>query len=149
MRAVALALVTGTLAALLVACPGGAAQRGPTGPDLLARRNEITALSTQIRQWRREAGMDVEPDDDTIVAMARTTPATAARACVLPTPPLPRCNDVCDLADAICDNAEAICAIAAELRDDTWAKDKCDNAKASCREAQERCCDCHRDEATP
>jgi hypothetical protein len=65
----------------------------------------------------------------------------------LPTPPIPRCTDVCELGTAICDNAEDICAIAAELGDDAWARDKCDSAKASCREAQEGCCECHRREA--
>lgn len=140
----ALALLAGAFAVLLVACAAPAAPRAP-GPDLLAARNEITALSTQIRDWRREAGMDVEPDHETVMAMARTTPATAARACVLPTPTPQVCTDVCDLAEAICDNAEAICGIAAELDNDAWATAKCDSAKASCREAQERCCDCHRE----
>ena len=63
--------------------------------------------------------------------------------------PQHRCADVCELGSAICENAEDICAIAAELGDDAWAKDKCDSAKASCREAQERCCQCNKDEVLP
>ncbi len=139
--------LVGGLAGALVACAGRSAP--PLAwSELQAQRNEITALSTQIRQWRHEAGLGVEPDDATVLAMARTTAATAARACVLPTPPAATCTDVCELGSAICENAEDICAIAAELRGDSWAEDKCDSAKASCREAQERCCTCNR-EAVP
>ena len=68
---------------------------------------------------------------------------------MLPGPPQARCADVCELGGAICENAEDICAIATELGDDAWAKDKCDSAKASCREAQERCCQCNKDEVLP
>ncbi|MBK9031371.1 MAG: hypothetical protein IPL61_08540 [Myxococcales bacterium] len=137
--------LAGGLAGALVAC-AGRAQPPVAWSELQAKRNEITALATQIRQWRHEGGLGVEPDDATVLAMAYTTAATAARACVLPAPPVTRCADVCELGSAICENAEDICAIAAELGDDAWAKDKCDSAKASCREAQERCCTCNREE---
>jgi len=130
------------------ACHGPAAIE-PSWPELQAKRNEITALWTQIRAWRHEGGMAVEPDDDAVMAMQRTSAAGAARACALPTPPPPRCVDVCEIGGAICDNAEDICAIADELGNDTWAKEKCDSAKASCREAQERCCECDEQEGAP
>ncbi len=141
MRATALcaALAVGATAAWMVAC-GGARQQRPWA-EQQARRNEITVLWAQIRDWRREAGMDVEPEKSAVMAMSRMSVTTAARACVLPRAPRGACGDVCDLGDAICDNAENICGIAEEL-DDAWAREKCDSAKASCREAQERCCRC-------
>ena len=141
----AAAILVGAVIGAAVAC-GGRPAPSPAWSELSAKRNEITALATQIRQWRHKAGLEVEPDDATVVAMARTSAASAARACVLPGPPQPRCADVCELGSAICDNAEDICGIAAELGDDAWAKDKCDSAKASCREAQERCCACNQKE---
>ena len=134
MRALILGLAIG-----VVAC--GGAQRSE-GPD--PRDNEITALWTQIRDWRREAGLQVEPDATAVLAMRRMSVTGAARACVRPPEPRAACDDVCDLADAICDNAESICQIASELGDDAWAREKCDSAKASCGEAQQRCCTCDR-----
>jgi hypothetical protein len=128
---------------VVVACAGRSAP-SPAWSELQAKRNEITSLATQIRAWRREAGLEVEPDDAEVLAMARTSASTAARACVLPAPAQPRCTEVCELGNAICENAEDICAIAAELGDDDWARGKCDSAKASCHEAQLRCCDCNR-----
>ncbi len=141
---------TAGVAALAVAAAGGwiaacASTSAPRPwPEQQARRNEITVLWAQIRDWRREAGMDVEPDAAAVMAMSRMSVTTAARACVLPRVPTGACNDVCDLGDAICDNAESICAIADELND-AWAREKCDSAKASCREAQQRCCGCDKD----
>jgi hypothetical protein len=106
------------------------------------KKNEITALWTQIRDWRREAHMDVEPSPRDVLQMRGSTVAAAARSCPEAHPVPASCADVCSLADAICDNAETICAIAAELSPDDFAKQKCDSAKASCREAKQRCCDC-------
>ena len=123
----------------LAACSRPAAV--PARSDL---RTEIAALWTQIRDWRREARMDVEPERDSVLAMRGRPVRAAAAVCTAPEAPAV-CADVCDLADAICDNAERICDIAAQLGDDPWAKDKCDSAKASCREAKERCCTCERD----
>ena len=147
MRARALACVA-LLATLITACPSPHAQKPPSD-EQQAKRNEITSLSTQIRAWRHEGGMEVEPDDDAVSAMQRMSVASAARTCVLPGKPHPRCVDICEIGGAICDNAEDICDIAASLGDDAWAKEKCASAKASCREAQERCCECNRGEAIP
>ncbi|MBZ0238112.1 MAG: hypothetical protein K8M05_37730, partial [Deltaproteobacteria bacterium] len=131
--------------ALLVAACGGT--RAPrTWQEQQSKRNDITVLWAQIRDWRREAGMGVEPDESAVMAMSRMTVSTAAKACVLERAPRPACSDVCDLGDAICDNAESICGIADELND-PWAREKCDSAKASCREARQRCCRC--DEEAP
>jgi hypothetical protein len=113
------------------------------GTDL---KQEVTALWTQIRDWRFEAGMNVEPANATKLSMRGQTIATAKRVC--PTDPEPtsdRCADVCDLASAICENAGRICEIADELQRDPWAVDKCTSATASCREAKQRCCDCDDD----
>jgi len=126
----------------LVSCAGP--QTAPEWQRAQARRNEITALWTQIRDWRREAHMDVEPAQDAVVAM-RGVSARAAGAVCPSAPESTACSEVCDLADAICENMESICDIAAQLGDDAWAKEKCDSAKASCKEAKERCCTCGRD----
>jgi hypothetical protein len=141
-RLLAAALAVGAVLGWAAACGGPKPSRNPA--ELTARRNEITALWAQIRDWRREGGMDVEPDEGAVMAMKRMSVSTAARACALPASPRKACGDVCDLGDAICDNAESICGIADDLGNDPWARDKCDSAKASCREAQERCCRCDR-----
>jgi len=134
---VSTALVAATLAVVVAVSACGRATEVPARTDL---RAEIAALWTQIRDWRREARMDVEPERDSVLAM-RGRPVSGARVC---SSSAPVCLDVCDLADAICDNAERICDIASQLGDDPWAKDKCDSAKASCTESRERCCTCER-----
>lgn len=139
-RTSAAVLLTLTLAALVAA--GSCAGR-PTTPQWQAqqmRKNEITALWTQIRDWRREAGMVVDPNPTMVFAMSRQSVHAADQTCPHRVPNT--CGDVCNLSDAICDNAESICAIAEELGEDPWARGKCDNAKASCKEARQRCCEC-------
>lgn len=126
------------LLTLTVACAGS-----PPPPQWQAqqlRKNELTALWTQIRDWRREAGMGVDPNPTMVFAMSRQSVHAADLTCPHQVPNT--CGDICNLADAICDNAESICEIADELRDDPWARGKCDNAKASCKEARQRCCEC-------
>lgn len=130
------------VAALLVGLVIGAcvAHKGTYTP---ANRSEITALWTQIRDWRREAGMDVEPPVAAVNQADRMDVSTARKAPICRTyTPTPACDDVCSLADAICDNATNICELASGMPGDTWAEDKCNSAKASCREAKERCCSC-------
>lgn len=138
---VSTALVAATLAVVVAVSACGRATEVPARTDL---RAEIAALWTQIRDWRREAHMDVEPAQDAVVAM-RGVSARAAGAVCPSAPESTACSEVCDLADAICENMESICDIAAQLGDDAWAKEKCDSAKASCKEAKERCCTCGRD----
>ena len=141
--AVTLALVIGLGAGVSIgACTRGAPTNGGW-QSAHQQRSEITALWTQIRDWRREAHMDVEPAPSTVMATRQMSvkKVRSARPCG-PQPATPACGDVCGLADAICDNAESICGIASELPGDDWAADKCDSAKASCREAKERCCAC-------
>jgi hypothetical protein len=130
---VALALGIGAGASI------GACVKSPGPPP--QQKNEIMALWTQIRDWRLDAGLPVDPEASTLTGMKRTS-VVKVRAVCEPEPVSAECNDVCDLADAICDNAERICDLATELRGDSWAADKCTSAKASCREAKTRCCGC-------
>ncbi len=108
------------------------------------QKNEIQALSMQIREWRAEAKLaGVEPPT-WLIQRYRRMPFSTLREqlCAPPEEPVEECTDVCDLAENICENAEKICEIAAELPGDTWARDKCTSAKASCKEAKDRCCSC-------
>ena len=149
MKKVAIATLVGLLAGMAIgACvkhePGPGWQRG------YEKRNEITALWTQIREWRQEAGMDLEPAPKTILQVENRTAKKIARERLCPAkPPPPACDDVCGLSEAICENSESICGIAAELAPDDWAEQKCNSAKASCREAKQRCCSCEAPQVSP
>lgn len=135
MRTVSLAVVL--LAAIGIASSCGGRQK----PDTVGPRNEITALWTQIRDWRREAGMQVDPRREDVIAVAPMSVHDVQRVCTANHEVPQSCGDVCSLADAICDNAEQICILAEELgKADTWAQDKCSSAKASCRDAKKKCC---------
>ena len=136
----------------LAAAVGACSSRPPRPPtstsipmlDDQGQREEITALWTQIRQWRLDAQLGVEPDAAAVAAMSERSVADAAATCASPTPAAGTCREVCDLGDAICDNARAICRIANDLAGDVWAQGKCASAKASCHEAEARCCGCQR-----
>jgi hypothetical protein len=144
MRAIYAAIGGAALGVWLASCVAQAPQMVKRDGDDL--KQEVTALWTQIRDWRFEAGMNVEPANATKMSMRGQTVAIAKRVC--PTDPEPasdHCADVCDLASAICENAGRICEIADELQRDPWAVDKCTSATASCREAKQRCCDCDDD----
>jgi hypothetical protein len=108
----------------------------------LQKLNEITTLWAQIRGWRREAHMDLDPAPLTMHQWQGRTVPEAARVCPESLRVPQRCDDVCSLGDAICDNAERICTLADELGNDQLAQEKCTSAKASCREAKQRCCSC-------
>ncbi len=109
----------------------------------LQKENQITALWTQIRGWRHDAHMDLEPTRPDVMAVSGQPLSLARNVCTAEHEVPKTCEDICDLSTAICDNAESICGIAAELgADDSWAQDKCASAKASCREAKQRCCNC-------
>jgi hypothetical protein len=134
MRATTLGVV------MLVAIAIGMACGGQQHPDD-QRPDEILLRWGEIRRWRVEAGMGVEPHPSTMMQMTKQTVKQAESVCPenhqVPT----TCNDVCSIADNICDNAESICRIADDLAT-AWAQDKCTSAKASCREAKQRCCKC-------
>ncbi len=138
---IAIALLLVLCLAVVAACAGRPSTSAMVQSQQ-ARKNEVTALWTQIREWRREAGMGVDPSPAMVFTMSRESVYSVERSCPSSHSAPATCGDICSLADAICDNAESICSIAAELGDDPWAKGKCDNAKASCKEARQRCCDC-------
>lgn len=138
MRALMLGVV---LAAAVGACIKDPKPHTPPEHDTM--RNEITALWAQIRDWRREAKMDLDPPAPMLIQLEGRTVSEAARACAEHHDEPKECHDVCNLANAICDNAEAICDLADKLgKDDRYAQGKCTSAKASCREAKQRCCGC-------
>jgi hypothetical protein len=105
------------------------------------RPDEILLRWGEIRRWRVEAGMGVDPHPSTMIQMTRQTVKQAESVCPDGHTVPKTCDDICSLAENICDNAESICRIAAELNT-AWALDKCTSAKASCREAKQRCCGC-------
>lgn len=140
--ALAIALVGALGGVALGACAARGAAPSSTWQAAQQRRDEVTALWTQIRDWRRAAQMELEPAGASVLAMAPQTVDSAGAVCPDAYVPPPACDDVCGLADAICENAEVICDIADELAPDPWAEGKCDSAKASCHEAQARCCAC-------
>lgn len=107
------------------------------------KRNEITALWTQVRDWRREARMELDPSPSTLNQIRFKSVKDVELACVDNHKVPKTCSDICYLADAICDNAESICTLADELgKADDYAQGKCIDAKASCREAKQKCCGC-------
>jgi hypothetical protein len=126
---------------VVVAC-GGVNYPDPL-KDKLDKENRITVLWTQIREFRRDANMPLDPARTFVFQFQNRSVHEAARVCTAGQQVPPRCDDVCSISDNICDNAEAICGIADELgKDDEYAQDKCASAKASCREAKQRCCNC-------
>lgn len=139
MRGVRRGLCSGLAAAtIVIAC---AAPKPTTSNERMQKLNTVTNLWTQIRGWRHEAGMPVEPPPSTFISIEGKTVKEIEKICPEGHQEPKACEDVCSLADAICDNADAICEIAEELGD-SWAREKCTSAKASCKEAKQRCCSC-------
>ena len=101
----------------------------------MQRQNQITALWTQIRQWRHEAGMDLEPSP-ILISQPPASVSDAKRVCPDNHQVPKSCTDICSIADAICDLADQL------GKQDEFAQGKCTSAKASCREAKQRCCAC-------
>jgi hypothetical protein len=138
MRSVWVGVALGATIATVIAC---APVRSPPSPD--PRDNEITELWTQIRGWRHDAHMDLEPTPQSLFSVRNATAPEVAKVCPVGHAVPATCSDICNLADAICDNAETICTLADELgKGDDYAQQKCASAKASCREGKQRCCDC-------
>lgn len=137
-----IALASAALLLAVAACVSSTPPRA-RGEARTQMLNEITTLWVQIRDWRREAKMPLDPPMSMVNQYTRSTVPEAARVCAPDRKIPPSCGDVCNLADAICDNAERICQIADELgKDDHLAQEKCSSAKASCRESKQRCCAC-------
>ena len=133
-------VVLGALLAIaIVACGGD--MPAPQRPD--PRDNEITALWAQIRAWRKEAHMALDPTPYDVMSIGPRPFAEVKHVCPDHHHVPNTCNDVCNLADDICDNAERICDLADQLgKTDEYAQEKCRSAKASCRESKQHCCDC-------
>jgi hypothetical protein len=127
------------MAALVLSCAVGGNRKGE---DRITKLNEITSLWTQIRQFRAEMNMPLEPAASMLTEYRDKTVKDAQRVCPdnhkVPKP----CEDTCTLSGHICENAELICKIADELGEHDRAQEKCTSAKASCREAKQRCCNC-------
>jgi hypothetical protein len=125
--------------ACIVAC--GAPQSGDHVRQ--DKREEIIALWTQIRQWRHDAQLSLEPPQVDLNDYVGRSPRDARNVCPVHHEVPVTCANVCNLSDAICDNEETICKLADELgKDDDFAQGKCTNAKASCSEAKQKCCKC-------
>ena len=117
------ALLVASAIALILANACGGRQPPPASQD---KRAEIIALWTQIRDWRHQARMDLDPSPVTLNQIRFKTVKDAEKVCVDNHKVPEKCGDVCLLADDICDNAERICAIADELgKDDDFAQGKC------------------------
>lgn len=145
MKGVALGVVLGIGFSIVVACGGATPEPGIDEKlrDKLRKENEITALWTQIREFRHDARMPLDPPRALMFQYQALPVQQVMRVCTDGHAVPKTCDDVCDLSDSICDNAEAICGLADELgKDDTFAQEKCASAKASCRESKQRCCDC-------
>jgi hypothetical protein len=106
----------------------------PPNNERYALLTQQTALWTQIRDWRREAGMRVDPSPESLIEWRARTVKEAQRVCPDTHPITKTCEDICSLAEAICDIADKL------GRDDHQAQEKCTSAKASCKEAKQRCC---------
>jgi len=132
-------LIASAIALIVVNACGG--QQHPQPNEV--KRNEILGYWMQIRDWRHEAHMDLEPSPLTLNQIRFKTVKDAEKVCVENHKVPEKCGDICLLATDICDNAESICTIADELgKDDDFAQGKCTDAKASCHEAKQKCCGC-------
>lgn len=130
------------VAALIIGC-ATSKPRTTTTDDRFVKLGLITQLWMQIRGFRAEAGMELDPPQALELQWRGKTVNEAARVCTEGHPVPRTCGEVCSLADNICDNAEAICGLADEIgKQDRLAQEKCASAKASCREAKQRCCAC-------
>ena len=144
MRGTVAGIALGATLASIVACGGAKSTPG------FDKRTEIANLWTQIRGWRHEAKMDLDPPAQLMQVLRSKSVGDAARVCKADQKESAKCSDICSIADAICDNAEAICGLADELgKNDSFGQEKCTSAKASCREAKQRCCGCSDGAETP
>jgi len=133
-------IVAGVAFGAMLAGLGCGGAQGPRGFD---KRNEISNLWTQIRGWRHEAKMDLDPSTQLMQVLRDKTVGDAKLVCKATKTEPAVCSDICSIADAICDNAERICDLADDLgKNDSFGQEKCTSSKASCREAKQRCCGC-------
>jgi len=139
-------LLVGLLVAgLVLSCSVGGKRADVELQNRIAKMNEITALWTQIREFRADMHMDLEPKASTMIEFVSKTVQDARKVCADNHRVPATCTDTCTLSDHICENAELICKIADELGQHDRAQEKCTSGKASCREAKQRCCNCSGD----
>jgi len=128
---------------VVAACMSASPKSPPEWEIRQQKMNEITALWAQIRGWRHDARMDLDPPPALLFELRAKPLVEARRVCPNGHTVPKSCGDICVLAEDICDNAERICTVADELgKTDQPAQEKCTSAKASCREAKQRCCNC-------
>jgi len=139
--------LAGLISGLAIAACMSAGAPGVPKERHRGMQDDIENLWIQIRSWRHEAHMDLDPPATMLQYVRNMTAHQAAETCPDSHVPPASCNDICDLADDICENAESICGIANELPGDDWARGKCNSAKASCKEAKQQCCKCDDDKA--
>ena len=146
MRGAAAGLVVGALACgLVISCMHGPGTpvTEPVPDPRAAKMTELLTLWGQIRDWRHDAHMTLEPSASLQFQWKDKPFRDIKRVCPDGHEVPKTCIEVCELSDDICENAELICRIADELgKNDVPAQEKCTSAKASCRESKQRCCDC-------
>ncbi len=129
------------LAGLILSC--AARKPPPEGwQHKMEKLQEIDRLYSEIRVFRSDMKMDLEPPVTLQNAFRDKSTKDAARVCPENHKVPATCDDTCRLSSHICENAEQICKIADELGLQDRAQEKCTSAKASCREAKQRCCNC-------
>lgn len=134
-------VLTVALGATYLGCAGTKPPERVT-PMAATYQSEIVAMMTEIRGWRVELKLGLEPTDRVLGSVD-----SARNVCPV-FEVVDECRDICTLADHICENADKICGLAeGELLGDQWAQDKCSSAKASCKEGRKQCCGCQDDAA--
>lgn len=104
--------------------------------------SDINTRMQDIRNWRSEMGLRIEPSRKQIMSAVQYRIGPAM--CPGNEPDSPTCETKCTLAQDICDNAAAVCRIAEEeLKGNSWAAGECQSARASCKEASQKCCSCN------
>ena len=132
------------IAGLVLSCSSSVRNTEPLWAKRMVKMQMINGLWLQIRDFRSDLRMDLDPSPTTEHSYRNKTVKQTRNVCPDVQAIAQTCSDSCILADHICDNAETICTIADELgQDDAQAQEKCTSAKASCREAKQRCCNCN------
>jgi hypothetical protein len=135
-------IVVGLLIAALVLSCAVNNRRADTEMQVrIDKMNEITALWVEIRRYRGDLEMPLDPPVSMMNEFRAKTVKDARRVCSDNHARPATCQDSCTLSDHICENAELICKIADELGKHDRAQEKCTSSKASCREAKQKCCD--------
>lgn len=152
-RSIAAAALLTAFGVAVVACAGARKPSAPgvadggMQPALPPEIQDIGMMMSEIRQWRVKMELSPSPLESNVIQFRRL-PLSKAMICTEEEHATEgTCGEVCTLATHICENAEDICRIAADLRSNTWANEKCSTAKAACKEAKEKCCGCDESQA--